>query len=54
MYATARPHALRPLCSLDCQSLEEIERSAYSVGQAQREPAKVSCQGLRITVLQSH
>lgn len=54
MYATARPHALRPTCSLDSRSSVEIERSAYSVGQAQREPAKVSCQGLRITVLQSH
>lgn len=47
-------HYVRPMCSVDRQSLEEIERSAYSVGQAQREPAKVSCQGLRITVLQSH
>ena len=36
------------------QSRLWIERSAYSVGQAQRELAKVCCQGLRITVLQSH
>lgn len=40
----------RPMCSLNSQSLEEIERSVYSVGQAQREPAKVSCQGLKISV----
>lgn len=53
MYATARPHAPRPVSSLDSQPLEETERGAYSVGQAQREPAKASCQGSRITVLQS-
>lgn len=50
MYTTARPQALRTQCSFDSQSLKEIERSAYSVGQAQWEPAKVSCQVLRISV----
>lgn len=50
MYTTAGPQAPRIQHSLGSQSLKEIERSAYSVGQAQWEPAKVSCQGLRISV----
>lgn len=38
------------MCSLDSPSLEAIGGSGYSVGKAQREPAKVSCQSLRISV----
>lgn len=45
MYAMVRPSRITPVCALDMQSLEETERSAYVVGQAQQQPARDSCQG---------
>lgn len=54
MYVTERPSAHGGKCTVTTARLQEIERRAWSVGQGQWEPAKVSCQRLRITMLQSH
>lgn len=49
-----KPYATLPVQSLDQQYFWEIERSAARVGHAHRKTATVSCQGLKITVWQSH